>query len=438
METTLPDLPFTDYGPAVLGQFHSAVRATPWKYPRTDLQVLRPWTTFPADIHDAIQSAPAFATLSSAAFSIGLPGSLDRVVNRLGVVGDFQTEGSGNTTVIGSPDFSWVMDRDRPHPKLVVEYKPWWIANLENLPAAFENPGASIHSRQSLDALEQVYGYMTFNDNKFGILSNWHHAWFLRRVETSHCKTLEYFHVELGGLNPPVSMLKAWVGLVLLADGDWFYSSPTPMRFPPARYFANNAEGWKDRKKAIRTAGDYHAPLVDGTYECLELDFQLCHFDTSTSRDGPGCVMNVRLPQPNPGGRDLHAVCKIVDVLHDPDAGDLLRDEADAYAALQPLQGSVIPTFYGFYEVWGILRLLALEPVGEAIPEDEEIDETLWNEMRDALQRIHDAGYIHGDIARRNFCRTEEGTVFLVDLERCRLAQDPSEQDDEMDEVDSL
>ncbi|KAF9513285.1 hypothetical protein BS47DRAFT_973904 [Hydnum rufescens UP504] len=141
MQTTLPDLPFTNYEPAVLGQFHSAVRAIPRKYPRTDLQVFRPWTTFPTDIHDAIRSAPTFATLSSAPFSIGLPGEsqivesepevhahakvelhrrVERVVNKLGVEGRFQTAGSGNTTVIGSPDFSWVMDRDHPHPKLVV------------------------------------------------------------------------------------------------------------------------------------------------------------------------------------------------------------------------------------------------------------------------------------------------------------------------------
>jgi len=39
-------------------------------------------------------------------------------------------------------------------------------------------------SRQSLDALQQIYGYMTFN-NKFGILTNWQRALFLRRAETS-------------------------------------------------------------------------------------------------------------------------------------------------------------------------------------------------------------------------------------------------------------
>jgi thiamine kinase-like enzyme len=75
----------------------------------------------------------------------------------------------------------------------------------------------------------------------------------------------------------------------------------------------------------------------------------------------------------------------------------------------------VIPTLHGFYQVWGFLQFLALEPVGNA-----------------------NAGFIHGDIARRNFCRTDSGDVFLVDLERCQPSGNPSELGDEMDQVDGL
>jgi hypothetical protein len=51
-------------------------------------------------------------------------------------------------------------------------------------------------TKQSYDALQQIYGYMTFNNNKFGILTNWQRVWFLRRAErpeTSQRKTLDYF-----------------------------------------------------------------------------------------------------------------------------------------------------------------------------------------------------------------------------------------------------
>jgi len=149
-------------------------------------------------------------------------------------------------------------------------------------------------------------------------------------------------------------------------------------------------------------------------------------------------VVNTRLLASSVGKPDLQVICKIVDVLRYPDAAELLRDEAHAYAALQNLQGEVIPTLYGFYEVWGILQLLALEYVGNAIPEDEQIDPTLREKMKAALHRIHDAGFVHGDVARRNFCRTESGDIFLVDLERCQRSGNPSELDDEMNEVERL
>ena len=146
-----------------------------------------------------------------------------------------------------------------------------------------------------------------------------------------------------------------------------------------------------------------------------------------------------RFLQPSIIGRgpSLDVVCKIVDVIRYPTTGNLLEGEARAYAALQSLQGDVIPKFYGFYEMWGILKLIALQPVGDAISEDGDIIWELRVKMRAALRQIHNAGYVHGDIARRNFCC--KGTkVFLVDLERCRLAQRQSEQAHEMNQLDFL
>ena len=141
METSLPDLPFPNYGQAVLGPFHSATRTAPREYPRTDLASLEMWTSFPNDIHQAIQSATNRASLSPAPFSVGnsstnrivttvekirthatieLHERVERVVNMLGVVGSFYEAGGGNASIIGDPDFSWLMGGLQPHPKLVV------------------------------------------------------------------------------------------------------------------------------------------------------------------------------------------------------------------------------------------------------------------------------------------------------------------------------
>lgn len=290
--------------------------------------------------------------------------------------------------------------------------------------------------RQSLEALQQTYGYMTFNENRLGILTNWKSACSFAVLKHQNVKTLEYYLLELGG---PISMLKAWVGIILLAEDDWFYASPTPDFASPSRHFGASATALKEGKKTIRKAKENHMhpnPL-DGKYQCIALDFRLCHFDLSSSRCGTkGCVVNGDFYN-SLLRKVTYVIYKVVDVFRYSDAADMLEREACIYATLQNLQGQVIPTLYGFYDVWGILQFLALEPVGDAIPEDEIFDPTLRIKMKAALEQIHKAGFVHGDIVRRIFCRTEGGKIFL-DSETCRHAENPSELHDEMNKVDAL
>jgi hypothetical protein len=106
----------------------------------------------------------------------------------------------------------------------------------------------------------------------------------------------------------------------------------------------------------------------------------------------------------------MQSYCKVIDATCYPDAVELLNAEVRAYADLINLQGKVIPKLYGFYKVWRILQLIALQPVGEPIAETETIDQKLHKKMRKAL---------HCDVACHNFCKTEGGCIFMVDLENC-------------------
>jgi tRNA A-37 threonylcarbamoyl transferase component Bud32 len=107
------------------------------------------------------------------------------------------------------------------------------------------------------------------------------------------------------------------------------------------------------------------------------------------------------------------------------------------YAALRDLQGDAIPKLYGYYGVWGILHILALEPVGHAISEDRVITTTLRDKIKSALGRIHSAGYIHGDVARRNFCE-RDNKIFVVDLELSRQSKGDWEKAEEMQSIDEF
>ena len=158
MQTTLPDLPFVNYGKASFNPaFHSSTKTGPRRYPRTDLTALNVWTSFPNDIHRVIESATARANISAnSPFTVGVSSKtrivkteekirahamvelherVEEIVKKLGVVGCFDEPGGGNAAIIGDPDFSWVQGNVQPHPKLVVRINYfiifiWYFINI--------------------------------------------------------------------------------------------------------------------------------------------------------------------------------------------------------------------------------------------------------------------------------------------------------------------
>ena len=262
-----------------------------------------------------------------------------------------------------------------------IEYKSIWAAPLQDLFRIFgvfrQNPrGLNVLERQSMEALQQLYGYMTFNDNKYGVLTNWDRAWFFQRVETADStgKTMQcYGPVDLDAGSQP-SMLKAFVGIILLADSEatWFHTSPTLCDSPRGRHFDTNRSGCRACDRAIVQAGSYHPIVVNGPYQIIDLDPRLCRFDRSFVRHTPqqGFTVKATLMRGLFTG-DLDVFCKIVDLAQ---RGNSLNKEVQNYATLAHLQGQVIPQVRGYYNIWGLLRLLALEDVGSMIPEAEPID----------------------------------------------------------------
>jgi hypothetical protein len=324
-----------------------------------------------------------------------------------------------------------------------VEYKTKWAALLQDLPRYFQrNDRCNVSERQSVDALHQLYGYMMFNENKYGILNNMQYAWFFQRVETANIegRTLQYY----GPINidadsaPSPSMLKAFVGIILLSETEstWSHTSMCADEGPPGRYFGTSIAAIRNRDTAIAHAQSYHSTPVAGSYPVLPLDPRLCRFKRSSVQHSPqrGCTLRATLARSDGGNLDVF--CKIVDLFRSSDAISALDTEVCRYAALQNLQGVVVPRVYGYYNVWGLLKLLALEDVGTAIPEDASIDTEMRMQMKSALTRIHSAGYVHGDIARRNFCK-RANRIFIIDLETL-IVGSTVEMEDELAAVDVL
>lgn len=106
--------------------------------------------------------------------------------------------------------------------------------------------------------------------------------------------------------------------MVLLAEADWFYASPTLSSPPPDQTFGTADTAQEHQRTAINNAQQYHMQPVNGDYECHALDFCLCLFDLSTAYHGQnGCVVETRLVLPLCMlGSNIHickANCKVVD-----------------------------------------------------------------------------------------------------------------------------
>lgn len=154
---------------------------------------------------------------------------------------------------------------------------------------------------------------------------------------------------------------------------------------------------------------------TNGTYERRARDFRFCGFNLSSARERVGgCIVWGHLLRSATDSLDVGF--KVVDACRYPDASEVLQDKADIYASLYELQGRVIPKVYGPYEVLGILWVLALQPVGDALSKEGTITPGMLKKMKSAFQTLHDAGFLHGDVSRSNFCQSKNGDIFFEPL----------------------
>lgn len=94
----------------------------------------------------------------------------------------------------------------------------------------------------------------------------------------------------------------------------------------------------------------------------------------------------------------------------------ILQREIETYDRLSILQGKVLPRIYA----------VGKDPLGmevmvmQSLLRIEEWNSQIIKKACDALRRLHEHGYVHGDISRDNFMQNETADVLLIDLEHAR------------------
>jgi hypothetical protein len=168
-----------------------------------------------------------------------------------------------------------------------------------------------------------------------------------------------------------------------------------------------------------------HAPASD-THFCIDLSYREapCWPDLSPSICATGHTPVVVKIALGPGQMAKDKLAWLDELSEQPSPAQRLEREAATYEELQPLQGNVLPRFYGIapgqrrgyvYQDVGI----ALSEILTKVLEDGAHVPRLYHTIKQHIKALHAAGYSHGDIADRNVCVTAvESTlcVRLIDL----------------------
>ena len=118
------------------------------------------------------------------------------------------------------------------------------------------------------------------------------------------------------------------------------------------------------------------------------------------------------------GGYD--SVLKLVDAYKDPAGEAILRAEARCYLSLRQLWGSAIPALVFFGPVnrgrYALATLYGGASLAAGARARGKEREAVRKTARAALRALHEAGWLHGDVAPRNLVKHERGKVLLIDL----------------------
>ncbi|KAH8804244.1 hypothetical protein DL96DRAFT_637073 [Flagelloscypha sp. PMI_526] len=134
-----------------------------------------------------------------------------------------------------------------------------------------------------------------------------------------------------------------------------------------------------------------------------------------------------------------------LEMTHPIDPKDLAHNEAEAFNAMTALQGTVIPTSYGFFNILvddvEDVVVHVMEFVNAPTLEELECPRSSSQSSHPsvkpdllvaALQLIHDCDVCHQDLNQSNVLITHTSRVVFIDFAMSKVSQDAMSKDDDM------
>ncbi|KAF3924890.1 hypothetical protein ABW21_db0206463 [Orbilia brochopaga] len=304
-----------------------------------------------------------------------------------------------------------------PKARLVIEFKtPWALELPDNLAEAYNryktDPGNKITK-----SVQQLYGYMSWNDVQVGVLSIYTSTFFFQRDEEDGLRVSRKFeHTDREARSVVVALL--YVCHFAATEGYYYFSPVTGA--PPGTYVMDfDSEG----SMIYRGAWSRGLTIPWGDMQIL-LDNRLSqNYATVVTAD----LRHKNFRKPSNAVYEKIVICKIYD-LTSPTSAAQAHNEIQMYMNLEHLQGERIPKLYAAGTHCGILQIMVMEKCGEPVLANPKPFRGFWKQVREALRALHDCGFIHGDIRLENFTvvtsrsgkrRRIQRQVRLIDFADC-------------------
>ncbi|KAI8999201.1 hypothetical protein BC832DRAFT_226509 [Gaertneriomyces semiglobifer] len=424
--TTLPALP--------VGRNHTGTSTTTPSWPRTDLNVFEEWTSFPAAV---LNRRPALAAIPFEPLSLAqddvevtqetdvhgfadytLHKALRRIMTALGYSGYAVRNIGGNSDVVCDPDRIFSRG-SADKPLLTIEFKtPWAFPRTTDLAATYRTSGARSKYRR---AVNQIYGYMTFNHHRYGVLTTYNETYFLRRSVCDDGGCLQVAGPFTFNTSTPFTVLEAYTTMLLLCIDSGFYVSPTSSSPVPSIPLS---------AAVSRTIASVSSPS-DG-YTLIDVDMSSVEFIEGRDRGASGAVIE-----------GLYCGNKVILNLVDETKHVRLAEDMDRevglYRQLATLQGRVIPRLLGYIRVWNMLRMIVLEDCGASV--EKLVAGTLVNVKflrsgcLEYLGLLHQVGLVHGDTRLANFVYSETGGFRVLDFGQSKFGGTRTEQSEDQERL---
>ena len=329
---------------------------------------------------------------------INIGKTLSNLLGAIGIPAHFSFP-QGDNQVAFNPDIVCkILKENDEKLAVVIEVKPWWAFPMhDDAPNEYwEDIGRSNNESILVRGIQQIYGYMSFNYLRYGILTTYHGAYFLKRVNQS---TLLISAAKY--INDP-DYLKYWMYLIAEADAEGCYSSPTGDPFA------------RKSLVPIKSADRYTLSPINS----LQIQFSdLINMKKGVDNGALGTVFGGNLESQE----DIKF--KMVDSFNTAGALQLCETEVMFYKQLEELQGSVIPKFYGYFNLHGFL-ILALQDCGSPINQTEFF--SLKTKIDKAVKKLDEFGVDQNDLECRDgvypniLCK--DGEVRIIDFHVAKFA----------------